>query len=62
MFLNNPFWKKQCEEMNLEQENLIKQAPQDFPGDLLGVFVLQPMIDWSLYIISNLLTKWGHNS
>jgi hypothetical protein len=26
------------------------------------VFVLQPMIDWSLYIISNLLTKWGHNS
>lgn len=47
--------------MNLQQENLIKQAPQDFPGDLLAVFVLQPN-DWSLYIIRNVLTKWGHNS
>jgi hypothetical protein len=48
--------------MNLQQENLIKQAPQDFPRDLVGVFdVLQPN-DWSLYIISNVLTKWGHNS
>jgi hypothetical protein len=31
--------------MNLQQENLIKQqAPQGFPGDLLRVFLLQPMI------------------
>jgi hypothetical protein len=47
MFLNKPLLKKTlkkiCEEMNLQQENLIKQAPQDFPRDLVGVFdVLQP--------------------
>jgi hypothetical protein len=47
MFLNKPLLKKTlkkiCEEMNLQQENLIKQAPQDFSGDLVGVFdVLQP--------------------
>jgi hypothetical protein len=46
VFKQTPFEKikiKNCEEMNLQQENLIKQAPQDFPRDLVGVFdVLQP--------------------